>query len=81
MQQPKMIKVRMKVSIASATWNYQPGQVVLLDADLARKWLAVGHAEPVDKDTPVTEAAALVTNDYRAHDPYVAFREAGIEVR
>jgi hypothetical protein len=51
---PKPVKVRMNVSIASATWAYQPGMVVLLDAEFAAKLLGDGRAERVDKDTPLS---------------------------
>lgn len=46
-----MTTVRMKVSIASADWSYQVDQVVELDDELAEKWIAVGHAEPVEAAT------------------------------
>jgi hypothetical protein len=76
----KMMKVRMKVSIASATFSYQPDQVALVEADLAQKWIAVGHAEKVDKDTPVTDPVSLTTNDFMVHDPTVVRRMQGMVV-
>jgi len=42
------VKVRMNISIGSAEgWSYAPGDVVELDDELARKWIEIGHAEPV----------------------------------
>jgi hypothetical protein len=55
----RFTKVRMKVSIASADWSYQPQQVVSIESDLAEKWISVGHAERVSKDEPLTDFAAL----------------------
>lgn len=73
----RKMKVRMKVSIASADFAYQPGQVVLLDANTATQWILVGHAEKVDPAEPITEAAALQTNDFAVHDPRVYYRMRG----
>jgi hypothetical protein len=52
-------KVEMKVSIASADWSYQPGQVVLLDKDLAAKWIRGGHAVAVNGSLPLTDFNSL----------------------
>lgn len=55
--------VRMSVSIASATFSYQPGQLVDLPVSLAEAWLACGHArrpEAADIETAVPEAAVVV---------------------
>jgi hypothetical protein len=42
--------VKMKKSIASATFGYGKGQVREIDDKLARKWIKSGIAEPVDKN-------------------------------
>lgn len=41
------MKIRMKVSIASDYWAYAPEEIVDVPDDLAKKWISVGHAEPV----------------------------------
>ena len=55
----KLSKVRMNISIASEAWSYQPGQVIEIDADLAKKWVRGGHATPVNGDTPLTRFDTL----------------------
>jgi hypothetical protein len=75
----RVMKVRIKVSIAGKMpdgreFGFQPEQVVLMDADLAEKWISVGHAEKVAKDVAVTETAALRTDDWQEHDPRAAQR-------
>lgn len=49
-----VMKVRMLVSMASATWSAQPQQVVEVDSTEARKWIASGLAAPVPKSTPLS---------------------------
>lgn len=73
----KKMKVRMKVSIASADFAYQPNQVVLLEVERALQWVAVGHAERVGADEPLTEAATLQTNEFMIHDPRILHRIRG----
>lgn len=51
-----MVRVRIRVGIASPTWAYAPGQVVELDDELADKWIASGIAEEVDDSSAVEEA-------------------------
>jgi hypothetical protein len=41
--------VKMKKSIASATFGYGKGQVREIKDSLAKKWIKSGIAEPVDK--------------------------------
>lgn len=49
------MKIKMRVSIASSTFSYQPGEVIdLADEKLARTWLQVGHAEKVPANTPLS---------------------------
>src|SRR5437879_2402474 len=55
----KQRKVQMRVSIASADWSYQPDQVVMLDRDLAEKWIAAGHAVAVNGNLPLTDFNSL----------------------
>ena len=55
----KLQKIKMQVSIASADWSYQPGQVVEIDPGLARQWIAAGHATTVSSGTPLTKFDAL----------------------
>lgn len=42
------MKVRVKVSIASAMWSYAPGDVAEVEDVEARRWIAAGIAEPVE---------------------------------
>lgn len=51
----KTQKVRMQVSIASADWSYQPGQVVELDSSLAKQWRDAGHCVFVNGTVPLTD--------------------------
>ena len=44
-----MMKVKIKVSIASADWSYAPGQEVDIDEKLAVAWFQSGIAEPVEE--------------------------------
>jgi hypothetical protein len=60
---PEEKKIRMNVSIASASWAFQPGQVVSIDADTADKWIRGGHAQPVGKNTPVSNGDLLADLD------------------
>ncbi len=55
----KFLKVRMRVSIASESWSYQPDQVALVDADLAKAWVRNGHAEKVGPEVPLTDFNSL----------------------
>ncbi len=62
----------MLVSIASANFSYQPGEVVDLPDDAqTRAWLANGHAEKVPAKTPLTDrelnARDLDADAARAH--------------
>lgn len=41
------MKVRIKVSIASAEWSYAPGQVVKVDDAIGAAWCESGVAEAV----------------------------------
>lgn len=79
-----LTKVRMKVSLAGTIdgkeVSYQPGQVAIVEAAHAAAWIAVGHAEAVEVDMPVTEAAALETNDFAMHDPYAYYATMGVPV-
>lgn len=81
----KMIKLRMNVSIAGTlpsgeVFGYQPTQVVLVEAELAQKWISVGHAERADKEEPITETAALSSNDFLEHDPRLVHRLRGMVI-
>jgi hypothetical protein len=49
-------KVRMLVSLASATWSAQPQQVVEVDSIEAEKWIRSGLAAPVPKNTPLSSS-------------------------
>lgn len=77
-----LTKVRMKVSLAGTVdgkeVSYQPGQVAFVEATHATAWIAAGHAEAVEVDTPITEAAALETNDFAMHDPYAYYASLGV---
>lgn len=60
----KTTKVRMAVSIGGfdergRIFSAQPGEVVAVSADLAKKWLRGGHATPVDQAAPVTPPDGL----------------------
>lgn len=77
------LKVRIMVSIAGKlpdgiAFGFEPGQVVMLDAELAGKWISVGHALSVESDEPITETAALGNNDYLEHDPRLIHRLHGV---
>jgi hypothetical protein len=48
-------KVQFRVSIASADWSYQVGQVAMIDVDLATSWRAVGHVVYVNGTLAVTD--------------------------
>ncbi len=52
-------KVEMRVSIASADWSYQVGQVVMIDSVLAKKWRDVGHCIYVNGTLPLTSFDGL----------------------
>ena len=52
-------KVQMRVSIASAEWSYQVGQIVMIDAVLAKKWRDVGHCTFVNGALPLTDFSSL----------------------
>ena len=57
-----MIRVRMKVSIASNDWSYVPDQETELDDDLAQVWAAGGHCEiigPSDGKDEIPEDKSL----------------------
>lgn len=54
----------MQVSIASAAFSFQPGEVTDVEEDLAQKWVAVGHAVRVSPQTPLS----LRDFDYRDLD-------------
>lgn len=41
------MKVRMNVSIAGVNFSYHPGQEVELPDEMAEKWAAAGHCEPI----------------------------------
>lgn len=43
------MKVKMKVSIASADFSYAPEQIVEIDEKLAKVWSEVGHCEIVEE--------------------------------
>lgn len=58
----KLRKVRMSVSIASATWAFQPGMVVEVPADQAAAWLRSGLATLVSQDVPVTKGDDLLAD-------------------
>lgn len=51
-------KVKMNVSIAGERWSFQPGQVVMLDKELAEQWVKSGHAERTS--APLTEGRDLL---------------------
>lgn len=77
------LKVMIMVNIAGKLpdgreFGYEPGQVVMLDAELAAKWIDVGHAKSVDNDEPITETAALSNNDFLEHDPRLVHRLNGV---
>jgi hypothetical protein len=59
MPDKKTRKVKMQVSIAGATFAYQPGQVVNIDSDLAEKWIRGGHAVPAGKNEPLSSPDLL----------------------
>lgn len=42
------MKVRLKVSIASAEWSYGPGDVAEFDDVMAKNFIMAGHAEPIE---------------------------------
>ena len=42
-----MTQIRILISIASADWSYQPGQLVELPNEQAAVWIDSGLAEPV----------------------------------
>jgi hypothetical protein len=42
------LKVKINVSIASASWSYYPGQIVDLPDEMAKTWVKSGIAEVVD---------------------------------
>lgn len=44
-----MIKVIMKVSIASPDWAYHPGQEIEIEDYIAKAWAEVGHCEIIEK--------------------------------
>ena len=48
------MRIRMNVSIASAQFSHQPGDVVDVDDELAAKWVSGGHAERVSPRTPLS---------------------------
>jgi hypothetical protein len=50
----KLQKVQMRVSIANPDWSYQPDEVVMLEMDLAEKWIRAGHAVAVNGNMPLT---------------------------
>jgi len=66
----KTTRVRMKVSIAAPTFSYQPNEVADVEEKLARQWIAVGHAERVSPQTPLS----LRDFDYRDLDAEEALR-------
>lgn len=79
----KFTKIRMQVSIAGrlpsgAEFGYQPGQVVLVESELAEKWIQAGHAERAEKEAAITETAALGNNDFLEHDPRLVHRLNGV---
>lgn len=43
------MKVKMKVSIASADFSYAPEQIVEIDEKLAKVWSEVGHCEIIEE--------------------------------
>jgi len=79
----KLTKIRMNVSIAGkfsdgTDFSAQPGQILFAPVADAEKWIAVGHAERVDKSEPITETAALTNNDFLEHDPRLVHRLQGV---
>jgi hypothetical protein len=79
----KFTKIRMNVSIAGkfsdgTDFCAQPGQILFVPVADGEKWIAVGHAERVDKSEAITETAALANNDFLDHDPRLIHRLNGV---
>lgn len=79
----KLTKIRMNVSMAGkfsdgTDFSAQPGQVLFAPTSDAEKWISVGHAERAEKETAITETAALSNNDFLEHDPRLVHRLNGV---
>lgn len=57
-----IVKIKILVSIASATWSYAPGDIVDLPQNRAKAWIKSGLAAPYE---PEIETASITPPEKR----------------